>query len=156
MSAAEFRVPHPDVAALLERCRVLDVALTVEDGRLVADGPDTAEVDALLTEVAAAKAAVLDVLRASHYSQNAQHAPHLLPATDRQRAVLLALAGAAGWPPVRLWTGYVVGPGGETWRATVPKLNRLGAAFAQGALERRVAGVPDGVTWSEFHEGEAG
>ena len=92
MSTAEFHVPLPDVAALLDRCRVLDVALTVEDGRLVADGPDTAEVEALLTEVRAHKAEVMAHLRTVGPLVH----PSLLPITEREQVSLLALAG----PPI--------------------------------------------------------
>ena len=139
MSTAEARVPHPDVAALLDRCRVLDVALTVEDGRLVADGPDTAEVDALLTEVRAHRAEVMAHLR----TVGPLVRPSLLPITEREQVGLLALAGACGWPAVRLWTGHSIGPGAlpgapqwatsTTWAQAFAKMPCSGTCAARRA-----------------------
>ena len=134
MSTAEFRIPHADVAALLDRCRMLDVALTVEDGRLVAEGPDTADIDALLAEVQAHKAQVVAHLRTVGPLVH----PSLLPISEREQVGLLALAGACDWPAVRLWTGHSIGPGASAWRATVSHLNHLGAVFCKGALQRHM------------------
>ena len=120
--------------SLLERAAALGITLSVHDGLVVADVPETAEATALLAQLAASKAAILATLTASQNSQNTPADwpnvdPRLMVASPAAQSRALALAEGCGWPAISLW-GEPLGPGAERWQAVVAGLNTL----AIGAL----------------------
>lgn len=71
--------------------------------------------------------------------------------------LVLHLAAELDWPRVRTVTGQDVGPGADDWRRVVssPRLTEPARGLLlgglKGALARRLAGVPQGVSWHDWH-----
>jgi hypothetical protein len=133
------------VDALLARCRDAEIRLwpEPEGARIGYEAPETPEADALLTEVAARREAVLLALA--------------VPLGVR----VLLLAAELDWPRVTTVSGQAIGPGEADWRRVVESpclvepVRGIVLGGLRGALTRRLVGVPADVSWSEWEREHA-